>query len=70
MEFSATVKLGRRKLHMTQKEFADLLEVPVPTLQGWERTDSKEPNQATQNFVKVAIARPEVVREVLKSSRV
>lgn len=67
MTFADTVKAGRRKLDMTQKQFADFLHVPFPTLQGWERTESKDPNQATQNYVKVAIARPDVVREVLKT---
>lgn len=63
--FADTVKAGRRKLNMTQTQFADLLCVPLTTEQGWERTNSKEPNQATQNFVRIAIARPDVIREVL-----
>lgn len=69
MGFATTVKAGRRKLNMTQKEFAELLDVPVPTLQGWEKTDGKDPNQATQNYIKVAVAHPEMVRQVLRSSR-
>jgi len=68
MPFADTVKAGRRKLEMTQIQFADLLCVPLTTEQGWERTNSKEPNQATQNLVRIAIARPDVVREVLKTS--
>lgn len=66
MTFSDVTRSGRRKLKMTQKEFAvDILHVPLSTYQGWEKTDSKEPNQATQNFVLVALAHPEMVRSVL-----
>lgn len=70
MAFADITRNGRRKLNLTQKEFAEeVLHVPLSTLQGWEKKDSKEPNQATQNFVMVALAHPDIVKAVLFETR-
>ncbi|ACT52071.1 helix-turn-helix domain-containing protein [Methylovorus glucosotrophus] len=69
MAFAEITRIGRRRLRMTQREFSeDVLHVPLSTYQGWEKKDSKEPNQATQNFVLVALAHPEIVKAVLEKT--
>ncbi len=58
------VTAARTKLGMTQEEFAKLLSVSVRTLQGWEQ-GLKQPAGAARSLIRVAVARPDVVREVL-----
>ena len=58
------VKHARDKLGMTKEEFAKMLGVSSRTLAGWEQ-GSKKPSGAAVSLIKIAAARPEVVRQVL-----
>jgi putative transcriptional regulator len=58
------VKHVREKLGMTQEEFAQMLGVSARTLEGWEQGKTK-PSGAAVSLIKIAVARPDVVREVL-----
>jgi putative transcriptional regulator len=50
------VKRIRAKLGLSQSEFADLLAVPVRTLQQWEQ-DRQEPRSSAVSLLKLAEAR-------------
>lgn len=64
--FSTLVCQGRKRLNLSQEKFADFLGIPVVSLRGWEQPAKNIlPNQATQNYVRVALAYPEVIRKVL-----
>jgi len=54
---------ARRGLQMTQKQFASLLKVSLRTLQDWEQ-GRRHPKGPAQSLIKIAIARPEVLREI------
>jgi len=58
------VATARNKLGMTQEEFAKLLNVSVRTLQGWEQ-GLKQPAGAARSLIRIAVAQPDMVREVL-----
>lgn len=58
------VKHAREKLAMTQEEFAKMLGVSSRTLEGWEQ-GTKKPSGAAVSLIKIAAARPEVVKQVL-----
>ncbi len=58
------IKHARDKLGMTQVEFAKMLGVSKRTLEGWEQ-GTKKPSGAAISLIRLAVARPEVVREVL-----
>lgn len=57
----------RSNLGMTQKNFAELLGVPVRTLHDWEQ-GRREPSGAAKTLLKIASRHPEVLREVLEDS--
>lgn len=54
----------RAVLNMSQSVFAQLLDVPVATIQAWEQ-GRREPGAAAMSLLKVAQQRPDVLREVL-----
>lgn len=54
----------RSVLDMSQSVFAQLLGVPVSTIQAWEQ-GRREPGAAAMSLLKVAQKRPDVLREVL-----
>ena len=58
------IKGARNKLKLSQREFADLIRLPVATLQNWEqgRTVPKGPAKA---LLIVAAKEPQVVYEAL-----
>ena len=58
----------RRKLGMTQKEFAGLLNIPVATLRNWEqRRFAMEP--AVRTLLRLIYREPEAALRGLRSSR-
>ena len=58
------VKAIRKKLHVSQKEFAGYFGVSVRTLQEWEQ-HRRRPNTIARNFLKVIDKAPRVVLKVL-----
>ena len=60
------VKSIRRKLHVTQNEFAHLIGVSVDTLQNWEQ-GRREPKGPARALLTVASKNPKAVLEALHS---
>ena len=60
---SSEIIAARNALKMTQSQFAGLLKVSVRTLQDWEQ-GRRQPKGPAQSLIKVAIARPDVLREI------
>lgn len=58
------VKIIRRTLGLTQEEFSDRYHIPLGTLRDWEQGRS-EPDQASQAFLQVIAAEPEIVSRAL-----
>lgn len=55
----------RRKLQMSQAEFASAFGFNVATLRDWEQGRSV-PDQAIRSYLRVIATRPEVVRKALE----
>lgn len=55
---------ARMKSGLSQGEFAKLLGVSKRTLQEWEQ-GRRQPSGAAKSLLKIAIERPDVLREVL-----
>jgi len=53
---------ARKKLGMSQAEFAGLLGVSVRTLQEWEQ-GRRQPSGAAKTLISIAERRPEILRE-------
>jgi putative transcriptional regulator len=54
---------ARQKVGFTQEQFATLLGVSKRTLQEWEQ-GRRTPSGAANSLLKIAIQRPEILREV------
>lgn len=54
---------ARAQVGLSQQDFADLLGVSARTLQDWEQ-GRREPNGAAKTLLRVAVAHPEVLREL------
>jgi putative transcriptional regulator len=57
---------ARRKVGLSQSEFAELLGVSVRTLQDWEQ-GRRQPTRAAASLIQIAKQRPDVLREVFGS---
>ena len=55
----------RRKLHLTQEQFAARFEVPLGTLRDWEQ-GTRVPDSAAKTLLRVIEKNPEAVIEALK----
>lgn len=55
---------ARQKVGLSQTDFAKLLGVSKRTLQEWEQ-GRRVPSGAAHSLIKIAIQRPDVLREVL-----
>jgi putative transcriptional regulator len=62
------VKAIRRRLHMSQSEFARTFGFPLGTVQNWER-GHRQPEGAARAFLTVIAHRPDVVVEALRPKR-
>jgi putative transcriptional regulator len=58
-------KFVRRKLGLSQQEFADLYQIPVGTLRDWEQHRT-EPDATAKAYLKVIAADPALVATMLK----
>jgi putative transcriptional regulator len=54
---------ARAQVGLSQQEFAGLLGVSARTLQDWEQ-GRREPNGAAKTLLRVAVAHPEILREL------
>ncbi|MBC7860363.1 MAG: helix-turn-helix domain-containing protein [Burkholderiaceae bacterium] len=54
---------ARAQVGLSQQDFARLLGVSARTLQDWEQ-GRREPNGAAKTLLRVAVAHPEVLREL------
>ncbi|MDC6171137.1 helix-turn-helix domain-containing protein [Paucibacter sp. XJ19-41] len=57
---------ARAQVGLSQRDFAPLLGVSARTLQDWEQ-GRREPNGAARTLLRVAVAHPEVLRELRRS---
>ena len=55
---------ARLKIGMTQSEFANMLGVPLRTLQEWEQ-GRRQPSGAAKSLITIAIKKPEILKELL-----
>ena len=62
VELPAAAK-ARAQVGLSQQDFANLLGVSARTLQDWEQ-GRREPNGAAKTLLRVAVAHPEVLREL------
>ncbi len=60
------IKSLRKKLHLSQSQFALLIGVSVNTLQNWEQ-GRREPRGPAKALLRVASKHPEAVLEALQS---
>ena len=58
------VKMARRKLQMSQDEFATVLCIPVSTLRKWEQ-GQRRPDAATRLLLQVIVHEPRAVEKTL-----
>jgi putative transcriptional regulator len=62
-------KFVRRKLGLSQQEFADLYQIPVGTLRDWEQHRT-EPDATAKAYLKVIAADPEGVATKLNQASI
>jgi putative transcriptional regulator len=60
------IKVVRRRLHVSQSQFAHLIGVSAATLRNWEQGRTY-PEGAARALLKVAAKRPELVLDALRS---
>lgn len=60
------VLAARQKSALSQSQFATLLGVSVRTLQEWEQ-GRRQPSRAAQTLLRVAMAHPHVLRELVEN---
>ena len=61
-------KAIRKRLDMTQKEFAEAFNIPLGTVREWE-IGRRVPDQAAQVLLSVIAAKPKVVQQVVAKAR-
>ena len=66
-DYATRVKGARRRLGMTQGEFAALLGVPCGTLRNWEQ-NHREPSGAAKVLIEVARISPETVKAAMTAA--
>ena len=67
MKRVATAKSLRRKMGMTQPDFAERFGIPLGTLRDWEQHKS-EPDAAARVLLRVIAEAPEVVAAAVKGN--
>ena len=61
------VKELRRRLNMSQAEFAQCLNIAFSTVKNWEQESRGEPNGLASTFIKMVEAEPDTMIRILKS---
>ena len=56
----------RKRLHMTQQQFAEQFELPLGTLRDWEQ-GTREPDSAGKSYLRVIAKNPQGVIQALNS---
>ncbi len=59
------VRAIRRRLHMSQHEFADAFRIPVATLKNWEQ-GRRVPDAPAAAYLQVIARRPREIQEALQ----
>ncbi|HEY1932903.1 MAG TPA: NadS family protein [Acetobacteraceae bacterium] len=59
------VRAIRRRLHMSQHEFASAFRIPIATLKNWEQ-GRRAPDAPAAAYLQAIARRPEVIREALR----
>jgi putative transcriptional regulator len=59
------VRAIRRRLHMSQHEFADAFRIPVATLKNWEQ-GRRVPDAPAVAYLQVIARRPKEIQEALR----
>ena len=59
------VRAIRRKLHMSQPEFAQSYRIPLPTLRNWEQ-GRRQPDAPAAAYLHAIAKRPREISEALK----
>ena len=59
------VRAIRRKLHLSQQEFAQKYRIPLPTLRNWEQ-GRRQPDAPAAAYLHVIARRPREISEALK----
>ena len=62
------VKAIRKRLDMTQKDFAEAFALPLGTVREWE-IGRREPDQSAKVLLSVIAAKPKIVRQIIAKSR-
>ena len=62
------VRAIRRRLHMSQHEFADAFRIPLATLKNWEQ-GRRVPDAPAAAYLQAIARQPEVIREALQEGR-
>ena len=63
------IKEIRQKLNLSQKEFADMLKIPVGTIQHWEQEFRKPPDYVVQLILDKIVSDPEIEENVKEELR-
>ncbi len=56
----------RRRLHMSQHEFADAFHIPLATLKNWEQ-GRRVPDAPAAAYLRAIARRPQAIREALQN---
>ena len=59
-----TIKEIRQKLNLSQKEFADMLKIPIGTIQHWEQECRKPPDYVVMLILDKIVSDPEIEETV------
>ena len=59
------VRAIRRRLHMSQHEFADAYRIPLATLKNWEQ-GRRAPDAPAAAYLQVIARTPQVIRDALQ----
>lgn len=65
----AKLRLVRKVLGLSQKEFADEFGISFPTVRNWEQPDRAEPTGAAKTLIDLLAEDPKTVRRILRKAR-